>query len=109
MPERGVARCVYTKRMARPLRLEFEGAVYHVMSKGHEKGRVFTDDADRALFLDGLKRVVEEKRWVIHAYCLMTNHIHLLVETPAGNLAAGMHTVNGAYSQAYNRRHSRTG
>ena len=95
--------------MARPLRLEFEGAVYHVMSRGHEKGRIFTDDADRALFLDGLRRVVEEKKWLVHAYCLMTNHVHLLVETPAGNLSAGMHAVNGSYSQAYNRRHSRKG
>jgi putative transposase len=95
--------------MARPLRPEFEGAVYHVMSHGREKGRIFSDDADRALFLDGLKHVVEEKRWIVHAYCLTANHVHLLVETPVGNLSAGMHAVNGAYSQAYNRRHSRTG
>src|SRR5258706_11079436 len=95
--------------MARPLRLQFEGALYHLMSRGHERGRIFVDDDDRIALLDEIKRVVEEKRWIVHGYCLMTNHLHLLVETPQPNLSAGMQMLSSRYSQAFNRRHGRSG
>lgn len=95
--------------MARPLRLEYPGAVYHVMSRGQERGQVFRDDGDRERFLLDLDRAVQEERWVVHGYCLMTNHYHLLVETPEANLSIGMQRLNGRYSQAFNLGHSRKG
>jgi len=95
--------------MARPLRLEYPGAVYHVMARGHERSPIYRDDEDRQRFLGDLARVVEEMRFVVHAYCLMTNHYHMLIETPVANLAAGMHRLNARYSQAFNFRHGRTG
>src|SRR5512135_817991 len=95
--------------MARPLRLEFEVAVYHVMSRGHERGKIFADDGDRTFYLEQLRRVVEEKQWLVHGYCLMSNHAHLLIETPLGNLSLGMQMLNGRYGAAFNRRHGRTG
>ena len=95
--------------MARPLRLEYPGALYHVCSRGHERGGIFRDDADRNGFLKMLARVVEEHGWIVHSYCLMGNHYHLLLETPSANLAAGMRKVNGWYTQKFNRRHRRSG
>lgn len=95
--------------MARPLRLEYPGAVYHVMARGHERSPIYRDDEDRERFLGDLARVVDEMRFVVHAYCLMTNHYHLLIETPVANLAAGMHRLNARYCQAFNFRHGRTG
>lgn len=95
--------------MARPLRLEFPGAVYHVTSRGDGRGMIFRDDSDRERFLEILGRVVSLRRWVCHAYCLMGNHYHLLVETPEANLSRGMRSLNGEYTQAFNRRHRRPG
>ena len=95
--------------MARPLRLEFVGALHHVTSRGNERGAVFLDDPDRALFVDVLSSVVEKYKWTCHAYCLMDNHYHLLVETPFANLAVGMRQLNGVFTQKYNRKHERTG
>lgn len=95
--------------MARPLRIEFEGALYHITSRGNARQSIFKDDQDRLLFLDTVKRVVERYHWLCHAYCLMDNHYHLIVETPEGNLAKGMRQLNGVYTQLYNRRHHRTG
>ncbi len=95
--------------MARPLRLQYPGAVYHVMARGHERSPIYRDDEDRLSFLADLARVVQETRFVVHAYCLMTNHFHLLLETPEANLAAGMHRLNARYSQAFNFRHGRIG
>ena len=95
--------------MARHLRIQVPDGWYHVTSRGHERGRIFADDTDRETFLDVLAQVVGEKRWLVHGYCLMTNHVHLLVETPAGNLSSGMQNLSGRYSQAYNRRHGRGG
>ena len=95
--------------MAQPLRVEYEGAVYHVMARRQERGAIFRDDADRSRFLENLEGVVRDQRWVIHGYCLMTNHYHLLVETPLANLSVGMHLLNGRYSQAYNLGHARKG
>lgn len=93
----------------RPLRVEYEGAVYHVMARGQERGTIFRDDGDRNMFLEDLEGIVRDQRWVIHGYCLMTNHYHLLVETPLANLSVGMHLLNGRYSQAYNLGNARRG
>jgi putative transposase len=95
--------------MARPLRIEFDGALYHVTSRGNERKAIFKDDRDRKLFLDILGRVNERFHWICHAYCLMNNHYHLVIETPDGNLSKGMRQLNGLYTQAYNRRHRRPG
>jgi REP element-mobilizing transposase RayT len=95
--------------MARPLRIEFDGAVYHVTSRGNERKAIFKDDSDRKLFLDTLARVNDRFHWLCHAYCLMNNHYHLVIETPDGNLSKGMRQLNGVYTQAYNRRHHRPG
>jgi len=95
--------------MARPLRLEFAGALYHITSRGDRREDIFEDDADRADFLSVLGDVCAQHNWVCHAYCLMSNHYHLLVETPDGNLSKGMRQLNGVYTQHFNRRHSRVG
>ncbi len=95
--------------MSRPLRIEYPGAVYHVTARGNEKKPVFRDDNDRRYFLDTLHRVNERYHWICHAYCLMTNHYHLLIETPDGNLAIGMRQLNGVYTQLFNKKHGRTG
>lgn len=95
--------------MARPLRIEYDGAVYHVTSRGNERKNIFKDDEDRLLFLDTLKKVNERHNWLCHAYCLMNNHYHLVIETPDGNLSKGMRQLNGVYTQSYNKRHDRVG
>ena len=95
--------------MARPLRLEFPGAVYHLTGRGNARQRIFFSDADRQLFLDTLAAVVGRYGWICHAYCLMANHYHLLVETSKPNLSLGMRQLNGIYTQAFNRRHERVG
>lgn len=95
--------------MARSIRVEYAGAVYHVMARGQERGSIYRDEEDRRRFLSDLERVVSERRWLVHGYCLMTNHYHLLVETPEPNLSLGMRDLNGLYSQAFNLRHARKG
>jgi len=95
--------------MARPLRIEYEGAVYHVTSRGNAGERIYLDDADRVRFLEILGIAVERFGWICHAYCLMTNHYHLLVETPEPNLSRGMKHLNGVYTQWFNRQHDRAG
>ena len=95
--------------MARPLRIEYDGAVYHVTSRGNERKNIFKDDEDRLLFLDTLRRVNEKYNWLCHAYCLMNNHYHLVIETPDGNLSKGMRQLNGVYTQSYNKIHDRVG
>jgi REP element-mobilizing transposase RayT len=95
--------------MARPLRIEYPGAIYHVTSRGNEKRSIFLSDLDRKRFLDLLADVNERYHWICHAYCLMDNHYHLLIETPEANLSIGMRQLNGVYTQAFNRRHGRVG
>ena len=96
--------------MARPLRIQYEGALYHITSRGNARQSIFRDNQDRLLFLDTLKKVADRFHWLCHAYCLMDNHYyHLVIETPDGNLAKGMRQLNGVYTQAYNRRHHHTG
>lgn len=95
--------------MARPLRIEYDGALYHVTSRGNDRRAIFKDETDRELFLDTLARVTERYHWICHAYCLMNNHYHLVVATPDGNLSKGMRQLNGVYTQAFNKRHHRVG
>lgn len=95
--------------MARPLRIEFSGALYHVTSRGDRREPIFEDDEDRLKYLSILAEVVGRFNWDCHAYCLMTNHCHLVIETPDGNLSKGMRQLNGMYAQASNRRHNRMG
>jgi putative transposase len=95
--------------MARPLRIEFPGALYHVTSRGNARAPIFFEDGDRRLLLHILSDVVARYRWVCHAYCLMTNHLHLLIETPEANLSRGMRQLNGLYTQRFNRAHERVG
>jgi REP-associated tyrosine transposase len=95
--------------MARPLRLEFHGAVYHLTSRGNARQKIFFSDTDWELFLDTLAGVVSRYGWLCHAYCLMANHYHLLVETPKANVSLGMRQLNGIYTQSFNRLHNRVG
>jgi len=95
--------------MARPLRVEFDGAIYHVTSRGNARADIFDDDGDRKVFLETLGKVVNRFNWLCHAYCLMDNHYHLVIETPEGNLSKGMRQLNGIYTQAYNQRHRTVG
>ena len=89
--------------MARPLRIEFSGVLYHVMSRGDRREPIFEDDEDRRMYLRTLAEVVARLNWLCHAYCLMTNHCHLVVEMPDGNLSKGMRQLSGVYTQASNR------
>jgi len=93
--------------MARPLRLEFPGALYHVTARGNQRENIFEDNDDRRQFLLVLQEVCHRYNWICHAYCLMSNHYHLLIETPDGNLSQGMRQLNGVYTQSFNRRHGR--
>ncbi|MDP2185605.1 MAG: transposase [Xanthomonadales bacterium] len=95
--------------MARPIRIEFCGALYHVTSRGDRREAIYEDDADRSRFLEILAQVVADASWVCHAYCLMGNHYHLVIETPDKNLSKGMRQLNGVYTQMSNRRHGRVG
>lgn len=95
--------------MARPLRIEYPGALYHVTSRGNARQDVFLDDHDYLEFQNVLCSVVNRFNWLVHAYCLMGNHYHLLIETLDGNLSAGMRQLNGVYTQRFNRRHNRIG
>lgn len=95
--------------MARPLRLSFPGAVYHVTSRGNARHDIVADDRDRSQWLSFLAHVVDRYGWLCHAYCLMDNHYHLVIETPKPNLSIGMRQLNGRYTQAYNRRHEQVG
>ncbi|MEJ6122035.1 transposase [Vibrio sp. 2-Bac 85] len=95
--------------MSRPLRLEFAGALYHVTSRGNGRNIIYLQDDDFELFLAILADVCDRYNWVVHAYCLMSNHYHLLVETPDANLSKGMRHLNGVFTQSMNRRHGRVG
>ena len=95
--------------MARPLRIEFEGALYHVTSRGDRQEDIYLNNNDRAAFLDILAKVCERFNWGVHAYCLMSNHYHLLIETPEANLSQGMRQLNGVYTQRFNRSNKRVG
>lgn len=95
--------------MSRPLRIEFAHGLYHVTSRGDGREDIYLSDSDRELFLEVLSETLDRFNWVIHAYCLMDNHYHLLLETPDGNLSKGMRQLNGVYTQRFNRKHGRVG
>ena len=95
--------------MARPLRVLFPGALYHLTSRGNNRARVFRSPADYESFFDVVAQVVDRYGWLCHSYCVLGNHYHLLVETPHPNLPVGMRQLNGVFTQRYNRRHERCG
>ena len=94
--------------MARPPRIQVAGT-YHVTSRGTGPSAIFLDDADRQTFLATFSTVLRRSGWVCDAFCLMDTHYHLLIETPAPNIAAAMHRLNGLYARSFNRRHGRVG
>ncbi|HUF17986.1 MAG TPA: transposase [Thermoanaerobaculia bacterium] len=95
--------------MARPLRLDYPGAVWHITSRGNERKNIFRSDADRRLFLEFLADAVRRYGWLVYSYVLMSNHYHFVVETPVPNLSRGMQWLNGKYAQRFNKRHKRVG
>jgi len=95
--------------MVRPLRIQFEGAVYHITSRGNEKREIFKDDADRLRFLEILELSLNTYQVLLYCYMLMENHYHLLVETPQGNVSEFMRHFNITYTSYYNKRHNRVG
>lgn len=95
--------------MARPLRLEHPGAIWHVTSRGNERRTIYRSNRDRLFFLDLLEEVVSLNRWILHAYVLMSNHYHLLIETPLPTLSSGVKRLNEIYAQEFNFRHRRVG
>ena len=95
--------------MTRPLRLEFAGALYHVTSRGDRQEDIFCADSDRLMWLDILGQVCARFNFVVHGYCQMGNHYHLVLETVEANLSQGMRHLNGVYSQYFNRRYGLTG
>jgi len=90
-------------------RENLEGGVYHVYARGNAQGLVYRDDLDRRTYLRMLGKVVVSNRWFCLAYCLLENHVHLLLETPNANLSSGMQRLQGAYAQSFNARHGRSG
>lgn len=90
-------------------RIEFPGAIHHVTSRGAARAPIYVDEFDRELFLELLADSVSRYEWRCHAYCLMTNHYHLLLETTAPTLGAGMRQLNARYAKAFNHRHERAG
>jgi putative transposase len=95
--------------VSRPLRIEYAGALYHITARGNERKAVYRADADRVRFLEILSTVCARLAWQCHAYCLMDNHYHLLLETPMPNLSKGMRILNGEYSRWFNQTHTRVG
>ena len=95
--------------MARPLRIEFAGALYHITARGNAQQDVFLNNEDRQGFLNLLQKANERHHWYCHAYCLMSNHYHLLIETQQPTLSKGMKYINGVYTQQFNKRHNRVG
>ncbi|NHZ93218.1 hypothetical protein F2P45_30030 [Massilia sp. CCM 8733] len=95
--------------MTRPLRLEYPGALYHVTARGNRRHPIYLDDADRRAWFGALRDACARSNCVVHAYCQMNNHFHLLIETIDGNLSAAMRQLNGNFSRGFNRRHDTVG
>jgi len=95
--------------MSRPLRIEYPGAWYHVMNRGRRSEKIYFNNSDRESFIKVLQESSELWNIRIAAYCLMSNHYHLLVQTPEGNLSCGMRYINGVYTQRFNRSHKKEG
>lgn len=95
--------------MPRSSRTLIPGGIYHVTNRGNRRQPIFLSDGDRVLFLEISKKIVASRQWLVHGYCLMPNHYHLLVETPQPDLSAGMQAINGEYAQWFNRGHGFVG
>jgi REP element-mobilizing transposase RayT len=95
--------------MSRPPRIIFPGAIYHVTSRGNRRAAIYHDPRDHLIWLDKLGETVEKHEFKVHAYCLMPNHYHLLLETVHANLSEGMHMLNSSYCQHFNQRHGLNG
>ena len=95
--------------MARQLRLDFEGALHHVFNRGNNRQTIFRSDPDRKLFLKLLGECALRFGWLVHVYTLMTNHFHIVIETPLGDLSRGMKELQGKYATYFNKKHRRTG
>jgi REP element-mobilizing transposase RayT len=95
--------------MARKLRIQYPGALYHVTNRGDRREAIFKDDQDRQRFLETLAECCQKTHWEVQAYCLMPNHFHLVLETPQPNLVAGMKWLLGTYTSRFNRRHKEFG
>ncbi len=95
--------------MARPVRIEYAGAVYHVVCRGNNRQAVFRDDYDRKRYLEKLSLYCREKDVDLLCYCLLTNHVHLVLETPQGNLSKMMQAFQTSYTVYFNKRHGRSG
>src|SRR6266481_1389789 len=95
--------------MPRQLRIQYQGAIYHLMSRGDRREEIFWDDLDRKGFLQTLGAACQKTGWQVHAYCLMSNHFHLVIETPQPNLVEGMKWLLGTYTIRFNRRHKEFG
>ncbi|MBM9603180.1 REP-associated tyrosine transposase [Desulfopila inferna] len=95
--------------MARPLRIEYPGAVYHITSRGNARQNIFLCDTDRLTFLKVLSNTIEKYNWLCHGFCLLDNHYHLVIETLDPNLSLGMRQLNGVYTQTFNRAKQRVG
>ena len=95
--------------MARPIRIEYAGALYHVTSRGNRRDDIFVGDGDRLIWLEVFAQVCSRFNWRCHAWCLMDNHYHIVIETIEGNLSQGMRQLNGVFTQKTNRKHKRVG
>ncbi|WUR14238.1 transposase [[Empedobacter] haloabium] len=95
--------------MSRPPRTLFQGAIYHVTSRGNRRANIYADERDHLTWLDVLAETAERYDFKVHAYCMMPNHYHLLVETPSANLSDGMRFLNGRYAKRHNDRHGLVG
>jgi putative transposase len=95
--------------MARPIRIEYPGAVYHVICRGNNRQAIYRDDEDRRRYLEKLSYYCQDKTVHVLTYCLMSNHVHLLLETPEGNLSKMMQAFQTSYTVYFNKRHGRTG
>ncbi|MFV2081836.1 MAG: transposase [bacterium] len=95
--------------MGHPVRFEFPGAVYHIYSRGNRKEKIYLDNDDRKLFLEIFSKISERYSWICHAYCLMGNHYHFLLEIPHGILAPGMQDLNSLYARKFNQNHAMVG
>ncbi|MBN1621554.1 MAG: transposase [Endomicrobiales bacterium] len=95
--------------MSRPLRISYEGAIYHITARGNEKRDIFIEDYDRIYFLKLLEKCIHHFKWICHAYCLMDNHYHFIMEITRTNISEGMRQLNGVYTQYFNHKYNRVG
>ena len=95
--------------MPRKLRIEYPGAIYHILNRGDQREDIFLDEADRLQLVSTLEECCRKTDWQVHAYCLMRNHFHWVAETPRANRVAGMHWLSGLYTKRFNLRHKLCG